>query len=150
MSDNGSAPWGYAFEQDHPLVQLALRSLRRAGLNPAPLPGCDGQPCQWAREVAECLRAGTCRGAVIFCADACLTCCVANKVPGVRAAAAYTVAQARRAVERFGANLLAVEPENCTYFEIKQILTICCGRPGAVCPPGVACVLEELDGHAHR
>ena len=72
----------------------------------------------------------------------------ANKVPGVRAAAGWTVAQAARALEQFGANLLVVEMADRTYFECKELLRLCCA--GADCPPGVACVLEELDGHAHR
>jgi hypothetical protein len=85
---------------------------------------------------------------VLFCGDACLACCIANKVPGVRAAAVWTVSQAARALEEFGANLLVVEMADRTYFECKELLRLC--RAGADCPPGVACVLEELDGHAHR
>jgi hypothetical protein len=93
------------------------------------------------------LRSGQCRAAVLFCADPCLACCLSNKVPGVRAAAVATVAQAVRALERLGANLLVVEPAGRTYFECRQILRLC--RAGAACPPEVAGILQELDGHAH-
>jgi ribose 5-phosphate isomerase RpiB len=99
--------------------------------------------------VAECLRDGRCRTALLFCSDPCLACCVANKVPGVRAATVATVAQAARALEQLGANLLVVAMADRTYFECKELLRLC--RAGAAdCPPAVARVLKELDGHAHR
>jgi len=84
----------------------------------------------------------------LFCHDACLACCIANKVPGVRAAAVWTVAQAERALEQLGANLLVVEMADRTFFECKEMLRLCCEE--ANCPPHVACILKELDGHAHR
>ena len=99
--------------------------------------------------MAECLRSGRCKTAVLFCNDAGLCFCVANKVPGVRAAAVWTVAQAARALSELGANLLVVEMAGRTYFECKELLRLC-GDGAAACPPGVACVLQELDGHAHR
>ena len=60
----------------------------------------------------------------------------------------WTVTQAARALEQLGANLLVVEMAGRTYFECKEILRLC--GDGAACPPGVACILQELDGHAHR
>ena len=77
-----------------------------------------------------------------------LVCCVANKVPGLRAAAVTTVAQAARATHSLGANLLAVEMPGRTYFEVRQILRAVCGA--GACPDTVAGTLRELDGHAHR
>jgi hypothetical protein len=151
MSDNGQTAlgWGYAVEgRPSTMLQVALRAVHRNGNKPQPMPECDGEACGWVRQVAECLRSGRCRTAVLFCRDACLACCVANKVPGVRAAAVWTVVQAARALEQLGANLLVVEMADRTYFECKELLRLCCD--GADCPPGVACVLQELDGHAHR
>jgi hypothetical protein len=130
------------------MLQVALRAVHRNGHSPQTLPECEGEACEWIRQVAECLRSGRCRTAVVFCRDACLACCIANKAPGVRAAAVGTVAQAARALESFGANLLVVEMADRTYFECKELLRLC--SAGADCPPAVACVLEELDGHAHR
>jgi hypothetical protein len=130
------------------MVAIALRAAERNGHSPQVLPECKGEACNWVRQVAECLRSGKCRRAVLFCRNACLACCIANKVPGVRAAAVGTVAQAARALEQLGANLLVVDMADCTYFECKEFLRLCCD--GAACPPGVACVLTELDGHAHR
>ena len=80
-----------------------------------------------------------------------LVCCVANKVPGVRAAAVATVAQAARATLTLGANLLAVEMPGRTFFEIRaDCCGLCCTT--AACPARTAWPvrLQELDGHAHR
>jgi hypothetical protein len=153
MNGNGQARprWAYAVEgKPATMLQVALRSLGRNGVEPQALPTCNGEPCTWFRQVAECLKNGQCQGAVIFCEDPCLACCVANKVPGVRAASVGTVSQAARAVEQLGANLLLVEMAGRTYWEFREILNLCRARTPAACPPGVACVLEELDGHAHR
>jgi hypothetical protein len=152
MNGNGRAVagWGYAVEgRPSTMLQAALRAAHRNGERPQPLPECDGEPCAWIRQVAECLRSGQCRTAVVFCRDACLACCVANKVPGVRAAVVWTVRHTARALEQLGANLLVVEMADRTYFECKEMLRLC-GAGAAACPPEVACVLEELDGHAHR
>jgi hypothetical protein len=130
------------------MLQAALRAVTRDGCGPEALPACDGEPCAWVRRVAECLRQGRCRAAVLFCTEPGLACCLANKVPGVRAVAVGTVAQAVRALARLGANLLVVEAAGRTYFECRQILRLC--RAGAACPPEVAGILRELDGHAHR
>jgi hypothetical protein len=151
MNGNGHTAlgWGYAVEgRPSTMLQIALRAVHRNGHSPQSLPECKGESCGWIRQVAECLRSGRCRTAVLFCRDACLACCVANKVPGVRAAAVGTVGQAARALEQLGANLLVVEMAERTYFECKEMLRLCC--EGAACPPNVAAILQELDGHAHR
>ena len=153
MSSNGQvrSGWGWAIEgKPSAMLQAALRTIQRNGTRPQELPACDGPACDWVRRVAECLHNGTCQVAVLFCDDPGLACCVANKVPGVRAAAVWTVGQANRALARLGANLLVVETAGRTFYECKELLRLCGdGAPGR-CPPGVACVLEELDGHAHR
>jgi ribose 5-phosphate isomerase B len=142
--------WAYAQDRPHPLVQSAARSLEREGTGVRELEG-QGKAlaCRWARAVAECVARGECAGGVLFCADPGLACCVANKVPGLRAVAVTSVAQAARATLGLAANLLAVEMPGRTFFEVRQILrTLCAGGRG--CPDGVACTLRELDGHAHR
>ena len=152
MNGNGhkAGGWGYAVEgRPSTMLQVALRAAQRHGHSPQPLPECNGEPCGWVRQVAECLRSGQCQTAVLFCNDAGLACCIANKVPGVRAAAVWTVPQAAQALVRLGANLLVVEIAGRTFFECKELLRLCCDG-AAACPPGVACVLQELDGHAHR
>jgi ribose 5-phosphate isomerase RpiB len=140
--------WGYAQEQPQPLVATALQALAREGLHVRSLQPEGAEPCAWARAVADCVAGGSCHGGVVFCADAGLTCCVANKVKGLRAAVVTNAGQATRALRTMGANLLVVEMPGRSFFEIRQIVR-CVVKPAA-CPPCVACVLQELDGHAHR
>jgi ribose 5-phosphate isomerase RpiB len=148
------APWGYAQERPHPFVQNAIRALEREGISLQELKLPDrSSACRWARAVAESVANGGIsakRGGVIFCDDAGLLCCVANKVAGLRAVVANTVAQAARATLTLGANLVAVEMPGRTFFEVRQILRTVCSGAVPACPDGVACILEELDGHAHR
>jgi hypothetical protein len=153
MNGNGKAipSWGYAVEKKpSTMLGVALESVCRNGAHPQTLPECNGEKCDWFRNIAECLRTERCRSAVLFCEDVGLACCVANKVPGVRAVPVGTVAQARRALEKWGANLLVVETAGRTFYECKELLRLCQACGPAACPPGVATVLEELDGHAHR
>jgi Ribose/Galactose Isomerase len=140
---------GYALDSQPPaMLRVALAALRRDGLHFIELPGCNGEPCGWVRGVADCLKRGTCRGAVIFCGGTGVAACVSNKVPGIRAVSVNSVMEAERAVDSLGANVLIVDPAGRTYFEFKEILRL--ASSASVCPPGVACVLQELDGHAHR
>lgn len=132
------------------MLGVALNSLRREVAEPRPMAECNGEPCRWVRQIAQCLASGECHGAVLFCDDAGLACCVANKVPGIRAVAVHTIPQARQALANLGANLLVMEQDGRTFFEFKQVLRLCCTQSAGGCPPGVACVLQELDGHAHR
>jgi ribose 5-phosphate isomerase RpiB len=143
--------WGHAQQRPYPMVHSAVQAARREGARVTEWPVASGGTLAgWARALAECVARGDCCGGVIFCDDPGLVCCVANKVGGLRAVPVVTVAQAARATLTLGANLLAVEMPGRTFFEIRQILRILCCPAGAACPPGVACTLEELDGHAHR
>jgi len=152
MSVNGQAgpSWAWAVQgKPTAMLEAALRGCGGAGPLPQPLAERNGDACGWVRRIAQDLGDGTCRTAVVFCEDASVACCVANKVPGVRAAAVTTVSQATRALAQLGANLLLVEMAGRTFFEFKQLLRLAAAGP-AHCPPGVACTLTELDGHAHR
>jgi hypothetical protein len=140
--------WGIAQDRSHAMVQTALQALAREAAPLRELRGpCVGLQCEWAKSLAECVARGDCCGGVVFCEDPELVCCVANKVPGLRAAAVTTVARAARATRTLGVNLLAVEMPGRTFFEVRQILRSLC-QPA--CPDGVACTLRGLDGHAHR
>ena len=145
----GGHSWGYTADREYPMVAAAIAALRREGICLAEF-ACDraAKYCSWSHAIAKCVARGECQGGVVFCEDPGVVCCVANKVPGVRAAAVWTVTQAERALERLGTNLLVVEMADRTYFECKEMLHLCC--KGADCPPNVACILQELDGHAHR
>jgi ribose 5-phosphate isomerase RpiB len=141
---------GIGQDRPHPMVSSAVQALTRDGLAFRDFPlRTDQLPCQWARAVAECLAQGVCASGVLFCNDPGLVCCVANKVSGLRAVPVVTIAQAARATMSLAANLLVVEMPGRTFFEIRQILRLLAGS-ARVCPDGVACVLQELDGHAHR
>jgi hypothetical protein len=136
MSSNGQSKpgWGYAIEgKPSTMLQVALRSLHRNGSAPQVLADCVAGSCVWVRDVAQCLRSGRC-----------------HKVPGVRAAAVTNIRQACRALTRLGANLLVVEMAERTYYECRELLRLCQDGTAAACPPEVAGVLKELDGHAHR
>jgi hypothetical protein len=153
MTGNGrvlGTPWGCGTDRPHVLVECAVRALRREGFSVRDLPGPGDLPCRWAKAVAECVAKGQCAGGVVFCEDPGLICCVANKVPGLRAVAVTTVGQAARATLTLAANLLAVEMPGRTFFEIRQILRTLYVAQARDCPDGVACTLGELDGHAHR
>jgi ribose 5-phosphate isomerase RpiB len=143
--------WGYAQDQSYPLVDSAIQALKRDGVafHELNVKG-DALPCRWAQAVARCVAQGECKGAVAFCADAGLVCCVANKLAGIRAVVVATSAQAVRAAQALGANLVAVEMPGRTVFEIRQILNRLCSTGEPACPPGVARTLEELDSNAHR
>jgi hypothetical protein len=143
--------WGYSQDRPYPLVSSAVQSLGREGMSwkDLTLAGSES-PCRWARAVAECVARGECLGGVVFCQDPGLVCCVANKVAGLRAVTTNTIGAAARTTLTLGANLLIVEMPGRTFFEVRQILRILCQPGQPVCPPGVACALEELDGHAHR
>jgi hypothetical protein len=144
-------PWGYAQDRPHALVRSAVQSLDREGLPLRELPPSQGSsPCRWARAVAECVARGDCRGGVVFCEDPGLVCCLANKLTGLRAVGVFTTGQAARAALTLGTNLVAVEMPGRTFFEVRQILRTLCSVGEPVCPPGVACILEELEAHAHR
>jgi Ribose/Galactose Isomerase len=146
----GELQWGHAQDRPYPLVGAALWSLKREGIPIRSLFDCKGPECGWARAVAECVARGECRGGAVFCADPGLVCCVANKVKGVRAVPVVHVDQAARATLTLGANVLAVEMPGRTFFEIRQIMRLLFATEPHPCPPGVACTLTELDGHAHR
>jgi ribose 5-phosphate isomerase RpiB len=142
--------WRYAQEQPLPAVAAAIAAVERDGMQLIILEAAASSPWEWARAVAEAVARAQCPGVVCFCGDRELLCCVANKVSGIRAAAVANAAQATRARQTFGANLLAVENTGRTFFELRQILRAICGNGSRCCPAELAKVLQELDGHAHR
>jgi ribose 5-phosphate isomerase RpiB len=148
---SSSAIWVIGQDRPHPMVSTAVQALAREGFafHEFPLEA-QQLPCRWAKAVAECLARGEYQGGVLFCDDPGLVCCVANKVSGLRAVPIVTIAQAARATLSLAANLLVVEMPGRTFFEIRQILRMLAGSSTRACPDGVACTLQELDGHAHR
>ncbi|MBV9125237.1 MAG: hypothetical protein JO112_17920 [Planctomycetes bacterium] len=150
VSPTSLPTWAFAQDRPHGLVSSAVQAVRRDGLSLKELPAPFDPPCHWAKAIAECVARGECQGGVVFAEDPGLICCVANKVAGMRAMAVVSVAQAARAALSLGPNLVAVEMPGRTFFEVRQILRLLCLSVRNTCPDGVACTLQELDGHAHR
>lgn len=144
-----ASPFGHGQDRPYPLVASALQALTKEGLVLRQWPEPAGLLCRWTKAIAECVASGECRGGVLFCVDPGLACCVANKVPGLRAVPVTTVQQAARATLSLSANLLVVEMPGRTFYEIRQIIRALSGV-SRVCPDGVACTLAELEGRAHR
>lgn len=143
--------WGYAQDRAYPLVQSAVQALEREGVALKKLDQTAGESaCRWSQALARCIAEGDCAGGIAFCEDPGLVCCVANKLRGLRSVAVSNLAQAARARMAIGANLVVVEMPGRTFFEVRQILRMLCVPGTITCPPGLACTLQELDGHAHR
>lgn len=143
--------WGCAQDRAYAVVASALQALGREQvvIRQLPVVAGDDSAC-WARSIGECVAHGTCCGGVVFCQDPGLVSCVANKIPGLRAAAVATLAQAARATLSLGSNLLAVEMPGRTFFEVRQMIRLLCGSGPRSCPDGLVCTLRELEAHAHR
>jgi hypothetical protein len=145
------AAWGYSQDRIYPQVQGLAKAVEREGIALRELEiGAAGNVSTWARELAGCIARGDCCGGLAFCQEAELVSCVANKVAGLRAASIGTPAQGARAASSLGANLLVIEMPGRTFFEIRQIIRGLCRTGTPACPPSVASLLQELDGHAHR
>jgi hypothetical protein len=157
-----SGSWGYILEQPDPRVASVVQSLKREGVNLQELSdpqrigtitgpvrqgeaGCETLACGLARHAAEVVSQGDRAGAIVFCVDPLLACCIANKVKGIRAAALVSPTQASQAVKGLGVNFLALGIGQQTFFELRQILRCVCGGPAA-CPGAVAEILRGLEG----
>ncbi len=64
--------------------------------------------------------------------------CLANRLPGVRAVTGRDAPTAATAAAAVGANVLAIDPEMGTFFQLKQIITEFC-RCGVRACPEVLC-----------
>jgi hypothetical protein len=127
------ANWICAQERPFSVVASVVEALRKEGisLHAWPERGSDSV-IQWARKLAEEVSHGS--GAIVFCHDPALVCCVANRQPRIRAASVTNVALARRALDTMAANWLAIEWPGPTYFEIKQLLALVSRTPVRDCP----------------
>jgi ribose 5-phosphate isomerase RpiB len=149
--ERSNGGWIYAQERVDPMAGSVIQLLKREGLNfsEVKVPGCQSatgaDACSMAREVAQSVVRGECTGALVFCLDPGLVCCVANKVKGIRAVGVHSAPQACRAVKGLAANFLALEIGKSTFFELRQILRGICGASGT-CPEPLVGVLKELEG----
>ena len=140
--------WAYGQDRAFAMVGAAVATLSRSGEAWDPLHA-GGSAIAWAATVAELVARGEYDGIVLFCEDPALAALIANKTPGVRAAAVSTVHQAARAPLTIAANLLAVEMPGRTFFEIRHILHLLReSRLG--CPAELASTLSEREHDANR
>jgi ribose 5-phosphate isomerase RpiB len=148
--------WGFLSERSDPVVSNVVQALKRDGVDLQEIQAsavrtdgkCETAACGLARRAAEIVTAGECKGVVIFGSDPGLACCIANKVQGIRATAVASAAQAGRAVNGLGANVLTFELGKMTFFEMRQILRCVCGS-ATCCSEVVAQVIQELEGPCH-
>jgi ribose 5-phosphate isomerase RpiB len=151
--------WGYWMERPDSVASNVIQVLKRDGVDLQEITHQwtsttqtteerEALACGLARQAAEVVAGGECRGGIVFCLDPGLTCCIANKVKGIRAAAIGSVRQVQRAAEGLGANLLALELGKSTFFEMRQMVRSLCNAP-MVCHGSVARTLRELEGGCH-
>jgi hypothetical protein len=143
--------WGVGKDQAYPAIASAVQALEHDGQQYEELPA-PGQAthCRWARGLAEWVARGEGQGVVLFCKEPGLACCVANKLSGLRAVVAGTVAEASASCLAVGPNFVAVPMPGRTFFEVRQIMRTVCAMKSPACPPVLASTLLELDGHASR
>jgi ribose 5-phosphate isomerase RpiB len=144
-----AASWIAALEREEPSVRAALAATARDGISVAASMVDSANRPAWYRSLGLAIREKQSTGCLVFCASAAEVVCAANRVAGLRAAAVATATQAKKALARIGANMLAVEMPGPTFFEVRQIVKTAAATTPA-CPDDVAKVLQELDGHAHR
>src|SRR4051812_37563011 len=99
--------WAYGQDRAFAMVGAAVQTLARSGESWDPLHAA-GSAIAWAVAASELVAKGEYDGIVLFCEDPAMAALVANKTPGVRAAAVSTVDQAARATLTMAVNLLAV------------------------------------------
>src|SRR6516164_3650174 len=83
--------WCYAREKHDAMISAAIKAMERDGntLTPLDVTAASGS---WTRKVAEMILASY-LGGIVFCGDPASTCCVANKIGGMRAAPVLNAAQ---------------------------------------------------------
>jgi ribose 5-phosphate isomerase RpiB len=141
--------FGVAQEKATGVVDSVIQSLRRDGVTLTSMQECRESPASWAKSLAGTVAQGECGRLTVFCSDPGLVCCVANKLPGIRAVTVSSALQTVRASSGLAANVFAVEMPGRTFFEARQIL-LNVSKAATTCPTEVAHILRELDGHAHR
>lgn len=149
-SDNGMSlgNWGIAVERPSPTVTAAIKALLREGRTLTDLET-RGDVIGWIRSLATQVLRGPMPGAVIVSDQASLAACIANKIPGMRAASVSQAAEIGSLKAILSPNLFALTAAGRTFFELRQLLRLATASPPS-CPEKMAMILQELDGHAHR
>lgn len=137
--------WFYAQENVDTMIAVLTQALARDGIALTPFEMANGP---WIVRLAERIMTNN-AGGIAFVREPALTCCIANKIAGIRAAAAHSVPNVTSIKKTLGANLYAIDHVGKTFFELRQMLrAITADAPK--CGDDLAKTLQELVGHAHR
>jgi hypothetical protein len=149
--DNGVSPshWGIAVESPSSIVSAAMKALFQDGRTLIALENARGDGIGWIRSIASQVVRGQPPGALIVSEQPSLAACIANKIPGIRAASVSQAAEIGSLNAVLSPNLFALTATGRTFFELRQLLKLATSSPPA-CPEAMTTTLRELDGHAHR
>lgn len=125
--------WVYAVLACSGPAEGAVQAIVRQGTALSPIAARD--PADAIRACAGGLANGTVCGALLFCDDAALVACAANKRTGVRASVAESPSQVARAMRSLAANVLVIEPSGKTLHELRNIVRAFCHAKAARRPP---------------
>jgi hypothetical protein len=81
-----------------------------------------GGPIPAVRKLCADVAGGRATRGLVFLDDAALPVCLANKVPGVRAALGTTLPAVEQAVRQVAINVLVIEPSRLTVHQIRQMV----------------------------
>jgi hypothetical protein len=141
--------WGIAVEAPSPVVAAAIQALLQDGRMLTVMEYVRGDVVDWIRSIAHQVVQRQAPGAVVVSEQPSLAACIANKVPGMRAASVSQTSEIGALKAVLSPNLFALTAAGRTFFELRQMLKLATASPPA-CPESTAKVLKELDGHAHR
>lgn len=131
------------------MLTVALQALQRTGVEY----NCQRIPEEDSWEWILCrlgeIPLGKWRRVLLFCRDAEAACCLANKIRGVQAIYAPRVHALKRALIAVAPQVIVLDPEGWTYYELREVLRLCQGSV-AVEPPPLVRLIQEHERHAHR
>ncbi|HSW45633.1 MAG TPA: RpiB/LacA/LacB family sugar-phosphate isomerase [Phycisphaerae bacterium] len=97
-----------------------------------------------ARRLCGKIRRGEVAKGVVFAADGAVPVCLANKIPGIRAALGACVPTVEEAIRELGINLLVIEyPRQSPYLMRQMVERFAAGRTMA--RPEVAAMISEIE-----
>jgi len=136
---------GLVLDRPTPLVRSLVDQLCRAG-EPLADYTMDGCWIRNTRSLCAAVASGELAGGVIIRPWAAEAVMLANKVRGVRAVHGASPAAVSAAIRRFRANLLVVEHETSTLFQMRSlVLAFAAGRAAQDAPNPLLAAVEELE-----
>jgi len=96
------------------------------------------------RELCERIACGAVAKGAVFTPDVAIPVCIANKHPGVRAALGTSVAAVEDACRELAANLLVIEQQRATTWQIRQMIDRLLNAP-SLPRSEIAAVIEAVE-----